>query len=118
DRGANNIMVIRSRPKDYKMNLSKSYYLSKIVLRDYPNLILAIGNRANVYNSSIEFIRNHPKDVNILEINPSTNFKTTRFTTNVDILKEDYKRGLEAGKQAIINWYESPEKNITFNITN
>ncbi|MGO1527901.1 MAG: patatin-like phospholipase family protein [Senegalia sp. (in: firmicutes)] len=118
DRGANNIMVIRSRPKDYKMNLSKSYYLSKIVLRDYPNLISAIGNRANVYNSSIDFIRNHPKDVNILEVNPSIDFKTTRFTTDVDILKEDYKRGLEAGKQAIITWYEAPEKNVSFNIEN
>lgn len=109
-RNAKNIIVIRSRPKDYRMTVSKSYYISKLILRDYPNLIYALGNRAKKYNESIDFIRRPPNNINILEINPPLDFKTTRFTTDLNILNNDYKIGLKKGKQAINQWYNSCEK--------
>lgn len=106
NRKANNIMVIRSRPIDYSMQISRSYPLGKLLLRHYPNLVNAIKIRANVYQKSIDFIRNPPKGVNIIEINPPKDFETTRLTTDLDILMKDYNKGVEAGKEAIKKWYE------------
>lgn len=103
-RNAKNILVIRSRPFNYKMKNRRSKALSKLVLKEYPNLIDTVYKRAKIYNETIDFIRNSPSDINILEVNPPDDFKTTRLTTDKNILKEDYNKGFEIGIDTIKNW--------------
>ncbi|MBS4538641.1 patatin family protein [Clostridium sp. D2Q-11] len=106
NRGAKNIMVIRSRPVDYSMAISKSYPLCKLLLRNYPELVRSIKVRANVYQKSLDFMRNPPKEVNVLEINPPNDFETTRLTTDSKTLIKDYEKGVKYGKEAIEKWHK------------
>ncbi len=104
NRNAKNIIVLRSRPYDYMMKPKANILLSKAFLKGNPKLLEAIKNRPKVYQESIEFMRNAPKSVNIVEINPPSKFKTKRLTKNIDVLKEDYRHGYEMGINIINKW--------------
>lgn len=103
-RNASNIMVIRSRPYSYNMKPSSKYLISKMYLKNYPGLVSAIKNRAEVYQKSIDFMRNPPKGIKILEINPPENFRTQRLTKDISILKGDYQLGYNIGMKIIEDW--------------
>lgn len=62
---------------------------------------------ASVYQRSIEFIRNPPNGVKVLEINPTIEFKTNRLTKNINILNKDYSLGYKAGLDLIDRWSNS-----------
>ena len=106
NRGANKIVVIRSRPFNYNMSNSNSL-LNEIFFRKKPGLLRALKNRADVYQRSIEFIRNPPNGVKVLEINPTIEFKTNRLTKNINILNKDYSLGYKAGLDLIDRWSNS-----------
>ncbi len=103
-RNAKNIMVIRSRPYDYMMKPSSNNLLSKFYFRKYPQLLTAIKNRPKAYQESIEFMRNPPKGVRVLEVNPPNEFQTNRLTKDTSVLKEDYRLGYNIGIDMIQQW--------------
>lgn len=103
-RGAKNIMVIRSRPHDYMMKPSSNNLLSRWYFRKYPKLLNAIKNRSKVYKQSIEFMRNPPKGIKILEVNPTNQFQTNRLTKDITILMQDYRLGHKIGVEMIQRW--------------
>lgn len=94
------IIVIRSRKKSYRMkvknNKSQEYFLKK-----HPKIKKAFNERGWKYNKSIDLIRSKHRNINIIEINPPEEFKTSRFTKNRGILMKDYKLGIEAGIKLI-----------------
>ncbi len=104
--GARRILVIRSRKKDYAMPLKTPATLYRYYLKDYPNLYQAAVARPTRYAKAIEFIRNPPQGVQIIEINPPVSFKTGRLTKNIEVLKSDYQLGVDAGKEAMAKWRE------------
>jgi predicted patatin/cPLA2 family phospholipase len=101
---AKNIMVIRSRPYDYMMKSSSNNLFNKFYFRKYPQLLNAIENRSKTYQETIEFMRNPPKGVKILEVNPPDGFQTNRLTKDTSILKQDYHLGYEVGIDMIQQW--------------
>ncbi|MGQ1909596.1 patatin-like phospholipase family protein [Marinifilum sp. RC60d5] len=104
EKGANRIMVIRSRKNSFRMKNGLENKLSKFLFHKYPGLSKAIQNRPAVYNKAIEVIENPPKGVNFIDVYPPSNFETKRFTTNYNVLMKDYELGRIAGKEAIKNW--------------
>jgi predicted patatin/cPLA2 family phospholipase len=102
--GAKKIMVLRSRPYNYSMKSSSNNLLTRLYLKSYPALITAVENRARKYKESIEFMRNPPKDVKIIEINPPETFKTNRLTKNVSILQKDYDNAYNIGLEIVRQW--------------
>lgn len=102
--GAKNIMVIRSRPYSYIMKPNLNYFMSKMYLKKYPGLIEAAKNRSKVYQESIEFMRNPPSEIRILEINPPETFQTKRLTKDISKLEKDYKSGYDIGMNIIKQW--------------
>ncbi|MDE5422657.1 patatin family protein [Ancylomarina sp. DW003] len=101
EKGATRIMVLRSRPKSYRMKNGLEFKIAKFVFSKHKGLIKAIKNRFNVYNKSIDFIHNPPEGVELIEICPPEHFKTSRFTQDYQTLIDDYKIGKEMGKIAI-----------------
>ncbi len=101
NRSASDIVVIRSRPSSYKMQPSLGSFISKLYLKKYPKLAKAVLNRPKVYQKAIEFIRNPPGDVSIIEISPPESFQTKRLTKDIDILKKDYNHGYKMGIELI-----------------
>lgn len=94
------IVVIRSRKKDFRMS-PKNSPIRNYMLRKYPKVREAVNLRYEQYNKSIDAIRNENSDIRIIEVNPPEIFETTRFTKDKDILTKDYKLGIVAGKDLI-----------------
>jgi predicted patatin/cPLA2 family phospholipase len=104
ERGAEKIMVVRSRGKEYRKENS---IFDRIILRhvrDYPFLQETLKRRVNIYNESVELIRRPPAGVSMIEICPPENFRVSRLTRNRSILEEGYCRGRAASKEAIERW--------------
>ena len=99
-RGANQLLVIRSRKEDFRMK-DKSNKLQSFILHKYKNINKSISKRSKRYNSSIEFMRKEHDGINIIEINPPSDFQTSRFTKDKKILNDDYKLGLESGYKLV-----------------
>ncbi len=102
--GASKIMVIRSRPNSFRMKKGLESKLANFLFRKYPGLVKALRNRPYNYNSSIDFIQNSHKNLQILDICPPENFKTKRFTQDYNILVNDYELGRKMGRIAIEKW--------------
>jgi len=98
--GANEIVVIRSRKKDYRMN-NKNGRLQSFLLRKYSKINESLSRRSKRYNDSIDLIRKSHKDIRIIEVNPSNEFKTSRFTTDKEILDLDYQLGIKSGYELL-----------------
>lgn len=103
-RGANQIMVLRSRKKGYQMPQKNGSLLYRHFLKDYPAVLNAAVMRPNRYAESIDFMRNPPPGVRVLEVNPPEGFRTSRLTKNLKVLEADYQLGVEAGRDAIAQW--------------
>ncbi|WP_120463690.1 patatin-like phospholipase family protein [Paenibacillus aceti] len=103
-RGASKIMVLRSRPHSYIMQSSKNNVLTKWHLRRYPDLLQALENRVHTYQAAIEFMRNPPAGVEVIEVNPPDSFQTERLTKELSILKQDYQLGYDRGVQLMEDW--------------
>ncbi|KUO62631.1 MAG: phospholipase [Gracilibacter sp. BRH_c7a] len=104
NRKAVNIMVIRSRPHSYTMKAGWQDSMSKLYLRKYPRLIEAIMNRPRKYQEALDFMRNPPSGIRILEVNPPSSFRTKRLTTDRSALEQDYGSGYEAGRDLVNQW--------------
>jgi len=103
-RGARNLMILRSRRSDYVKKNSITTKIYGLLLRKYPNLSMAVQNRAASYMRAVTFIKNPPDDARVVEVSPPDSFRTSRLTNKVAILKEDYRTGIEQGKTAIERW--------------
>lgn len=103
-RGAERILVVRSRPRDYEMRPSRQMKMVARSLRKKPALQHTLLDRPQRYNRTIQFIRNPPAGVHIIEVNPPTDFETSRTTRDPAALERDYQRGREAGAAAITRW--------------
>ena len=103
-RNAVNIMVIRSRPYSYTMKTNWQNSLSKLYLRKYPKLTEAISNRPQKYQQALDFMRNPPSGIRIVEVNPPNSFRTKRLTTDFSVLRQDYSQGYEIGMDVINHW--------------
>ncbi|WP_197092788.1 patatin-like phospholipase family protein [Labilibaculum euxinus] len=104
EKGAVKIMVIRSRPNSFRMKKGMESKLGRLLFRKHPGLVKALLNRPDNYNSSIDFIKNPPQNLQILDICPPESFKTKRFTQDYATLVTDYELGREMGRIAIEKW--------------
>ena len=98
-RGARDITVILSHPLDYEKKPVKTPWLIKKLFSEYPKMAQAMLQRAENYNTSLDFIRNPPEDLNIHVIAPPTGFSVRRLSMRQSVLLEGYEMGLEAGRE-------------------
>ena len=107
EKGANRIMVLRSRPESYRMSNGLELKMANLIFSKHKGLVKAIKSRYEVYNKSIDFIHNPPLGVEVIEICPPEYFKTNRFTQDYQTLLDDYMIGKEMGKVAIEKFKQS-----------
>ncbi|MGB3366628.1 MAG: patatin family protein [Acidaminobacteraceae bacterium] len=98
--GANEIIVIRSRKKEFEME-NKKNKVQKFMLRKYSKINESLSRRSTRYNDSIKLIRKEDKNVKIIEINPPGEFRSSRFTTDKEILNLDYELGIKSGYELL-----------------
>lgn len=106
-RGATKIMVLRSRPSGYSGPVTLADKLYHWLLRHRPALASAIRGRHVTYRSNLDFIRNPPSDVQIVEVCPPDEFTVSRSTRDRRALEMGYNDGLEAAETAMGRWYDA-----------
>jgi predicted patatin/cPLA2 family phospholipase len=102
--GARQIMVIRSRHRDYLKRHDPSDCLIRWRMRRFPSLQQAMTKRSSRYNASVKLLREPPEGITIVEICPPKNFRVSRLSQNRHILEEGYNQGRALAPDAIARW--------------
>ena len=97
--GAKEIIIIRTYEQTFIRKTKLENYIAAFATRSYPNISKALKENTTTYNSALEFINNPPSDCKILQICPPQRLSTRRATTNVNIMKADYKIGMNCGEE-------------------
>lgn len=103
-RGARKILVIRSRPEDYRKNPSKADALLPWFLRKSPGLVPAMKTRPQRYQESLDFMRNPPGDTELIEICLPEDFPVSRMTSDRHLLEKGYQIGRDTAQQIFDLW--------------
>ncbi|MFT6261958.1 MAG: putative patatin/cPLA2 family phospholipase [Crocinitomicaceae bacterium] len=109
EQGAKNIMVVRSRIKNYRQNTKVSDQFLAFMFRNKPELAKILKQRSERYNQTIDLIRNPPNGVKILEVCPPNSFKTSRL----DVSKKRLYKGYDLGKKSADSVIEQWQRMIT-----
>ena len=104
DDGANKILVIRSRKKDYTKSVGAFDRLMSFIFRRNPHLSSLLIDRAESYNQTLQLIRNPPKGISILEICPPDSFSISRLSRSKQDLEDGYRIGVDEATKAISGW--------------
>jgi len=107
-RGAVRILVLRSRPRNYRMQRRRLNVMMRIALRHYPQLRACLHDRPARYNRALDFMRHPPTGVQVIEVNPPEEFESSRLTKDPEVLTRDYRRGLELGAAVAEHWPHAP----------
>lgn len=98
--GCEKIIVILSRPVDFRKNLKRIDKFSKLFLKKYPNLITGIYNRADKYNSQLEKILNNSDyKEKVLLLAPKDTFGVDTLSKKKDELDKLYNMGYKDGEK-------------------
>lgn len=99
--GANDITVVLSQPSGFRKKVKPLNRLVKIALKSRPELLKAMANRSRIYNESLDFIENPPKNCTIRVISPDNSFEVGRLTQNSNKLIHGYNMGVDFGSTFI-----------------
>lgn len=104
EQGAKQIMVMRSRLKEYQQKPSVFDHLLAYRYRKQPKLALLFKTRAQRYNETLELIRNPPSGVEILEVCPPPAFSVSRLDRSKKNLLKSYDLGKQAASGVMKQW--------------
>jgi predicted patatin/cPLA2 family phospholipase len=96
--GAEAIIIIRTRPTEYKSKGDFDRLLGSIIYRDDPVFKQITVGSYSIYTQKIQRIENLTKQgMSIIQIAPNCPLKTERTTYSVDTLNQDYRLGVDLG---------------------
>ena len=110
DMGAKRIVLIRTYEKKFRRKLKLENYIGALMLRKYPKLRRALLEHDKTYNRALDFIKNPPKDCEIIQICPPQKLKSKRDSKNIEILKADYKLGKKVAKEYLASLADCDKK--------
>lgn len=93
DDGADKCLVILTRQNGYIKKKSSSLWLVKIKYHRYPKLVEAIRERHNIYNKTLEYIKNKKEEKKCLVIQPKEPVKVGRLEKDINKIKKLYDDG-------------------------
>ncbi len=103
-RGSRNIVVVRTRPPEYRKKKGLENYVSSYATRAWPKLSTAVKNQADTYSRCVDFILNPPEDATVVQIAPEKPLMTGRTTKKIESLLADYDAGRKSGEIFVAGW--------------
>ncbi len=96
--GAKRILVIRTKPVDYKSKQGwADYFGSKYFKKATPKLAHTFESAHEKYNDAINFMSDPPSDVSVVQIAPKKFLKSGTYMYTKSTLMLDYRYGLDKG---------------------
>jgi len=102
-KGAKEILILRTRPKCYTSSPKIIDKLWNWLLRNYPNLKKVNSEHSDIYNESLSLIDRIPNDLTIEQICPNVDMVTERTSRDIQGLKDDYRKGYDKGLEYLKN---------------
>jgi len=101
------MMVVRTRPKNYyKASLKGDKLLAKYYAKQRQGFAQSLLTRTQRYNDAVQFLHTSPTQ-KLLEIcPPDLKNMASRLSKNKAKIRYSYDVGLDAGHQAIEEWYK------------
>ena len=94
-------VVILTQPDRYVKKKNPMMPLVKLKYRHYPKLVEAMGNRHNVYNETLEYIRGRDEAVELLVIRPEQAFNIGIVEKDPAELRRVYEMGRVEGQKRL-----------------
>ena len=86
-------VAVLTRPIEYVKNQSKSLYIMRHALKKYPMIIKALEERHNIYNETLEYIKNLENDGSLFVIRPEKALDVGHIEHDTKKLQEAYNHG-------------------------
>lgn len=99
--GYNKNVIILTQPEGYVKEKNKMLPLMRVALHKYPNVVRAMAERHDMYNTTTEYIRKLEKEGSVYVIRPQKPLGIKRVERNSDKLREVYNEGRTVGKGCI-----------------
>ena len=100
--GARKIVVIRTNPRDLTQSCWRNRIDALRLGKALPRTMTEMLERhESAYEASVNFMRNPPSDLNIIEIAPKTTLQSSIFGSSTEALMTDYSMGCKAGASAL-----------------
>lgn len=100
EKGYEKILVITTRPKEYRKKPYPCMWFIRKLLKGFPALADAMEIRHIMYNDTVEYINEREKSGEIFVIRPNQNLKVKPAEKNPDNLEAVYQLGRKAGEEA------------------
>tara|TARA_Y100000310_G_scaffold320097_1_gene376146 strand:+ start:220 stop:1062 length:843 start_codon:yes stop_codon:yes gene_type:complete len=101
--GANKITVLRTHPIDFVSRRTLNGILSPKFYDDYEEFQDVLYHHPEIYNEDAEFLNSPPKDLEVYQIAPDEDLKTTTIKHSQESIEHDYRYGLEKGLDFIMS---------------
>ena len=88
-------VVILTRSPDYRKEPFKHNWLAKLVYRNQPGVIKALKNRYQVYNQTLDYIKELEAKGDVFLIQPDNSLNVDRIERNQNKLEELYQQGYD-----------------------
>lgn len=96
-KGAEEILVLRTAPKDQKLVQTWPDYLGSLYFRSNEALSSCFANNHTIYNDSIDFMNNPPEGVKITQLSPEEPLKCSTYSYSKEGILADYRYGFHVG---------------------
>ena len=93
----NRNVAILTRPEGYAKKKTKLMPLFRIVFKKYPKLIESLEKRYQVYNETLEYIRQREKSGDLLVIRPPVALPIGKIEHNAEKMKNVHSIGYQTG---------------------
>ena len=88
-------IVVLTQPDGYVKEKNPTMPVVKMKYRRYPKLVEAMGNRHNVYNETLDYIRSREESGDLLVIRPDQALNIKKVEKDPEELKRVYQLGRE-----------------------
>lgn len=111
--GAKNILVIRTRPADLKIQQSYLSMIAEYWNYDRPEVARLFKESYDIYNNTVDFLNGpKPKGIDWHVIAPDEELKSDGYYLHKENIDADYRLGLEKGLEFIDEFLQSDPDRI------
>ena len=93
--GCDKVIVILTKPLDYKKEREHFLPLIKLALKDYPEIYKTIAIRHKLYNNSVKKALKYQNEGKAIIIAPKTCYGVNTLTKDVDLIEKLYQEGYD-----------------------
>lgn len=97
--GCSKVILILTRPKDYRRSADRDRFASRFLKKRYPNAARALQNRAGRYNTQLDYAEELEKQGKVLILAPDSIGRMKTLSKDREAMEILYQKGYEDAKK-------------------